>query len=102
MVELPLAHAAPEPDVALVMKPIRAPMTLLMVAEWKVPSSVTGHLASPEMPPSPKKRSVFQTALKLVLVTLSLFALAEPTATAMRRPAVRLASNSLLRVYMRM
>jgi hypothetical protein len=45
---------------------------------------------------------VVQTALKFVLLMLSLFALAVPTTAAMRRLAVRPASRSLLRVYMRM
>ena len=57
IVELPLAQAAPEPDVALEILPIVAPMTFAMVAELKLPSRVTGHLASASIPPSPKKRS---------------------------------------------
>ena len=64
--------------------------------EWKLPSSVTGHLT--ETPPVVLRSSTLQTALNLGLVMLSLLADAFVTAMESRSAAPSPASRSLLRV----
>jgi hypothetical protein len=64
-----------------------------MVAEWKLPSSVTAHLTAPG-----SNVRLDQVALKFLLLRLSLFAEAVPTASENTSMAVNPANRSLLRV----
>ncbi len=78
-------------------------MTFAIVAEWKLPSSVSGQIMvfSVEPVPSPKKLSAVHVILKVLLLTLSLLAFAEVTASAKMSVAVRLLTVILVPVRMR-